>query len=98
MKVNWTANAKEDRENIVEYIAHDNPRAALKIDDLFSEAASRLADFPKLGKTGQIQGTRELLPHESYRLIYEIDEANDTIWVIALVHTSRQWPPVPVQE
>ena len=35
---------------------------------------------------------RELIPHESYRLVYEIER--ETVWVLALVHTARQWPPV----
>jgi mRNA-degrading endonuclease RelE of RelBE toxin-antitoxin system len=28
----------------------------------------------------------------SYRLVYEID--GDTIWILTLVHTKRQWPPL----
>ena len=62
------------------------------MDALFSDAATRLADHPKLGKPGKIPGTRELIPHESYRLVYEID--GETVWLLALVHTARQWPPV----
>lgn len=54
--------------------------------------AARLATHPKMGKTGNIPGTRELLPHESYRLVYEID--GETVWVLALMHAARQWPPV----
>ena len=45
-----------------------------------------------MGGTGKISGTRELIPHESYRLVYEID--GGTVWVLALVHTARQWPSV----
>lgn len=94
MKVRWIANAKQDRADIVDYIAVENPRAALKIDDLFSETAQKLAKFPKLGRMGKVPGTRELIPHESYRLVYEVDETADTIWVMALVHTARPWPPI----
>jgi toxin ParE1/3/4 len=61
------------------------------MDKLFSDAAARLANFPMLGREGKIPDTRELIPHENYRLIYEIEA--DTVWVLALVHTSRQWPP-----
>ncbi|CEE27843.1 hypothetical protein XACJK48_9360007 [Xanthomonas citri pv. citri] len=42
MKVRWIAAARQDRADIIDYIAVENPRAALKIDDLFSEAAKRL--------------------------------------------------------
>lgn len=62
------------------------------MDALFGVASRRLADFPQLGRIGVIPGTRELIPHESYRLVYEIE--GDTVWVLALVHTARQWPPV----
>ncbi|MEN9187057.1 type II toxin-antitoxin system RelE/ParE family toxin [Xanthomonas perforans] len=93
MKVRWMAAARQDRADIIDYIAVENPRAALKMDDLFSEAAKRLGEFPKLGRTGKIPGTRELIPHESYRLVYEVDEAADTVWVMTLIHTARQWPP-----
>lgn len=64
------------------------------MDELFSEAANMLAEFPNLGRMGIILGTRELIPHENYRLVYEVDETADTVWVMSLVHTVRQWPPV----
>jgi hypothetical protein len=57
-----------------------------------SDAAMKLADFPDLGRAGAIPGTRELIPHSSYRLVYEIEQ--DTLWILALIHTSRQWPPL----
>lgn len=94
MRVLWTPAALQDRADIVDYIAIENPRAALGIDELFSEAAARLADFPRIGKPGLISGTRELLPHQSYRLVYELDEVGETVWILTLVHTARQWPPV----
>ena len=92
MKVIWTPEALQDRIDIWDYIAAENPRAAASMDDLFSIAAARLADHPELGKPGQVSGTRELMPHESYRLVYEIKK--DTVWVLVLVHTARQWPPL----
>lgn len=82
MKVRWTAAARQDRDEIVEYIAIENPLAALKMDEFFSEAASKLKTFPKLGRTGQIPGTRELFPHSSYRLVYEIND--DCVWVLTV--------------
>lgn len=92
MKVIWTPEAEADRQDIVEYIADDNPIAAVRMDQLFSDAAATLTQFPMRGRPGTITGTRELIPHESYRLVYEIE--GETIWVLTLVHTARQWPPV----
>jgi addiction module RelE/StbE family toxin len=87
----WTPEAEHDRTSIWDYIAADDPGAAVRMDELFSDAAARLAVYPMIGKAGKIAGTRELIPHESYRLVYEVD--GDTVWVLALVHTGRQWPP-----
>ena len=91
MKVIWTPEAEQDRDDIWLHIAADNLRAAARLDELFSDAAARLADHPKLGRPGKIPGTRELIPHENYRMVYEID--GETVWVLTLVHTARQWPP-----
>ncbi|GHU11677.1 hypothetical protein AGMMS50225_17730 [Betaproteobacteria bacterium] len=91
MIVVWTPEAEQDRADIWDYIAADNSGAAVRMDALFSDAASRLAAHPKMGRTDKIPGTRELIPHESYRLVYEIE--GGTVWVLALVHTARQWPP-----
>ena len=92
MKVVWTQEAHQDRADIWDNIAADSPIAAARIDQLFSDAADSLGDFPMRGRTGKISGTRELIPHECYRLVYEIE--SETVWVLALVHTARQWPPI----
>ena len=94
MKVRWTPEAEQDRADVWEYIAADNPSAADWMDQLFGDAVAKLADFPMLGHAGRILGTRELIPHERYQLVYEIETDGTTVWVLALVHTSRQWPPV----
>ena len=91
MKLRWTPEAEQDREDIFDYIAQDNEPAAVTMDALFSDAAHNLTDFPQIGRIGQIPGTREWIPHESYRLVYEIE--GDTVWILALVSTSKQWPP-----
>lgn len=92
MRVIWTPEAQQDRADVWDDIAADNPRAAARMDELFSEAAAKLAEHPKLGRLGKIPDTRELIPHESYRLVYEIKR--EIVWVLVLVHTARQWPPV----
>lgn len=91
MKVRWTASARLDRLDIADHIAADSPRAAVRVDTLFSEAAESLAHFPQMGRVGKIPGTREIFPHESYRLVYEVED--DTVWILTLIHASRQWPP-----
>lgn len=92
MRIVWTPEAEQDRVDVWDYIALDNPHAASLMDQLFSDAAARLAEHPELGKPGKIPGTRELIAHVSYRLVYEIEQ--ETLWILALVHAAMQWPPI----
>ena len=95
MKILWTPEAQQDRADVWDYIAAKNPQAAARLDELFSDATAQLAAHPMLGRTGKIPGTRELIPYESYRLVYEISD--ETVWILTLVHTARLWPPVRSQ-
>jgi toxin ParE1/3/4 len=88
----WTRSASADRKEIREYIAQDNPAAALALDELISEKASRLVDHPDLGRPGRVAGTRELVAHQNYILIY--DTAGELVRVLRVLHVARQWPPV----
>lgn len=91
MNVRWTPEAEQDRRDVWDYIASDSALAAARMDLLFGKAVAKLADFPNIGRIGQIPGTRELIAHESYCLVYAIED--ETVWILALVSTSRQWPP-----
>lgn len=91
VKLVWTRPASIDRQEIREYIAQDNPAAALALDELFSEKAGRLADHPHLGRPGRVTGTRELVAHQNYIIIYDV--AGDTVRLLRVLHAARQWPP-----
>ena len=91
MKVIWSPQAVQDRLTIWAYLLEVNPQAAIDMDERFSKAASLLVTQPLIGHFGKVEGTRELTPHESYRLVYEIQ--GEHVVILALVHTARQWPP-----
>ena len=48
MRVLWTHAAEQDRADIVDDIAQDNPLAAIRMDELFETAVGRLAEHPLL--------------------------------------------------
>lgn len=83
MKIVWSPLALERVEDIVQYIAEDNPDAALKwVDDLFA-AVERLADFPKSGCMVPEVGSpriRELI-FGTYRVIYSVKNQVDILTV-----------------
>jgi len=90
VKLVWTRLAQADRRAIREYIATDDQRAALAMDELFTQKAARLAQLPEMGKPGRVDGTRELVAHRSYILIYAVKD--DHVQVLRIMHTARQWP------
>lgn len=91
MRIVWTPRANRQRDVIFDYIASENLNAAFRMDELFKKSASTLRDHPKIGKAGKMPGTRELIAHRNYRIIYEIDD--DDIYILSLIHIARQWPP-----
>jgi plasmid stabilization system protein ParE len=78
VRIEWTPAAEEDRVSIRTYIAAEDIGAAVAI-------------FPSSAPRGIVSGTRELVPHPNYRLVYEIK--GDVVRILSLVHVSRQWPP-----
>ena len=90
MELRWTPEAVEDREAIYDYIEADDPAAALALDALFSEKAGRLVEHPDLGRPGRIAGTRELVAHRNYVLVYDV--TGDLVRVLRLLHAARQRP------
>ena len=57
----WSDRALTRRDEIFDYIAEDNPEAAIDLDTSFEVAVERLRDFPLSGRTGKVEGTRELI-------------------------------------
>ncbi|MCZ8391833.1 type II toxin-antitoxin system RelE/ParE family toxin [Achromobacter xylosoxidans] len=86
----WTPEAIRDREAIYDFIEADNPAAALMLDELLEEEAGRLIDHPGLGRPGRVAGTRELVAHPNYLLIYDV--TNDLVRMLRVLHAARQWP------
>ena len=90
MKLFWTREAVEDRRTIYDYIEAENPRAALALDELFSDQADLLPTNPQLGKSGRVSGTRELVVHRHYILVYDIE--GQAVRVLRVLHSAMLWP------
>jgi toxin ParE1/3/4 len=91
MKLVWTLPAKRDRRAIFDYIRRDNPNAAADMDDAFVSATQQISRLPESGRPGRVNGTRELLVHPSYFMVYDLSV--ETVRILAIIHTARQWPP-----
>ncbi len=89
----WTPEAIQDRDEIYAFIEADKPAAALALDELLEEKAGRLVDHPDLGRPGRIAGTRELVVHRNYVLVY--DSPGDAVRLLRVLHAAGRWPPAP---
>lgn len=90
MDLFWTPEAIQDRNEIYDYIEADNPAAALALDELMEKKAGRLIDHPEMGRIGRVVGTRELVAHKNYVLVYDVTA--DLVRVLRVLHVARQWP------
>lgn len=91
MRLIRTATYQADLEAIVDYIAAENPKAALAIWDEIESQVGRLALYPHSGRIGRVEGTRELVVNRApYIVGYTVRE--DAVVVLRVLHGARQWP------
>lgn len=93
MQLWWTPEAIQDREDIYDHIEADKPSAALALDERFEERAKQLMVHPGLGKRGRVEGTRELVVHQNYILVYDVESVR--VRILRVLHAARQWPSHP---
>lgn len=92
MNVNFTPQARDDLAAIRDWIAQDDERAADRVVARIVQTAMMFGQFPLLGRSGLVEGTREFsvvgLP---YVIVYRI--ASDTeVDVLTIVHNRRKYP------
>ncbi len=82
-----------DRDTIMDFIAQDNPAAAVELDDDFEAKAEQARQRPTLYRTGRMKGTREIVVHPNYVMVYRIEDDGATLAVLRVLHAAQQWPP-----
>jgi toxin ParE1/3/4 len=91
MQVRWLNRALHNLEAEAAYIAQDNPKAARELVQHILDSVQQLSHHPQIGRAGRVFGTRELvITHYPYIVPYRIK--NETVEVLRVFHTSRQWP------
>jgi toxin ParE1/3/4 len=90
----WTDDALDDLENIRDYIEEDSPAAAMRVLRRLRDALQRLADNPRMGRTGRVPETRELIfPNLPYIGVYRILEDESRLEILNIIHASQDYPP-----
>ena len=87
----WHPGAEDDLEEIVDYIAIYNIKAALKLARrIVGAIEDNLLSSPYMGRPGRVEGTRELVVRQNYIVIYEV--AADAVNVLNVIHDARIYP------
>jgi toxin ParE1/3/4 len=75
MKVRYTATALAEIDDILAYIAKDNPLAADEVSALLDATIARLADYPRLAIETDVPGVRmaPILPYR-YLVFYNVEQ------------------------
>lgn len=50
-----------------------------------------MINFPNMGRQGRVSGTRELVVHPNYLLVYDV--VGDRVRILRVLHAAMQWPP-----
>jgi len=89
----WTPRAHRARNATIDYIAQNNPAAALSQLDEIERQTDMLMRFPEMGRPGRIDGTRELVISRTPLIaVYRLKPQRNRIEILHLLHSAQQWP------
>lgn len=87
----WLQRALNDRDAQLDYIAQDNPLAAVRQGDRIDEQVDILLQHPQMGRPGRKQGTRELvISRTPFIVVYRLK--GKRIELLRLLHGAQMWP------
>ena len=89
--IEWLPQASINRFEQLDYIAQDNPLAAIDQDERIEHQIDMLLQHPQMGRPGRKKGTRELvISRTPFIVVYRAKGAR--IEIIRLLHGAQQWP------
>ena len=90
LKVHITRNASGDLDEILGFIAQDNPDAASKLEERIEPSIYRVASFPRSGRKipeAPERRERELVVPPVVRIFFRVE--NDTLWVLNAIRAEH---------
>lgn len=90
LRVVWSQTADEQLAELIAYIADDNVDASQSLLHRIRSAAEHLADHPYMFRSGRNPGTREMVVHPNYIVVYRV--LTDAIDVVSVLHARREYP------
>lgn len=89
MQVEWRPEARADLRQILEYILGRNLAAASNLNEAIEAATTALPQHPYLYRLGRVSGTREIVVHPNYLVVYRV---TDRIEILSVLHARQEYP------
>ncbi|SAK93169.1 translation repressor RelE [Caballeronia fortuita] len=90
LQVVWTQTARLNLREIIRYIAERSPASARALKDGIESAPLSAAIDPYLYRNGRIPGTREIVVHPNYIVVYQV--VTDYVEVLNVLHSRQCYP------
>jgi len=90
LPVVWLDDAITDLTTIITFVANENPSAARRLKARLEAAPLTLTEHPYLYPIGRVPGTRELVAHPNYVLVYRV--SSERIEVVNVLHSRQEYP------
>ena len=91
-KIIFAPQALEELEQIVRFIAQDDPTAAVRFGDYLVDRAELLANFPELGAPYRKRANVRRLLCKSYYIYYRVRRKEQVIEIMDYWHSARREP------
>lgn len=93
MKVLWLRGAAMARYSQLDYVAKDDPHAAIALDAAIDRHTEMLAGYPNIGRIGRVKGTRELvIANTPFIAVYRVRTKEKRVEILHLLHGRQRWP------
>lgn len=90
LQIVWSDEAQGDLRSLIEYISQRNPPAARRMKTLVDDAILPVVEHPYLFRPGRVAGTREIVVHPNYILVYQVGDGS--LVVLRVLHARQQYP------
>jgi toxin ParE1/3/4 len=91
MQIRWLRKGLRSLEQAYDFLAQENPEAAIQLVLKIRVATEKLANFPTMGRPGRVEGTKELVILGSpYLVIYRVK--GQRVEILRVLHGSRKYP------
>nr|WP_139834465.1 MULTISPECIES: type II toxin-antitoxin system RelE/ParE family toxin [unclassified Pseudomonas] len=86
----WSSKSSRQLADIFKYIEQHNTNASISLRHKVGAAAQRLSSIPYGYRPGRVPGTREMVIHPNYLLVYRV---NGHIKILTVLHARQKYPP-----